>query len=179
DALFRFALIHTGRRDVAEDLVQETLLAAWRGRTGFRQSSGERTWLVGILKHKIQDHYRRDGRQADLASRLADGDDTDDVQRWFLEDGHWRARPARWGSDPLAQVELEAFWDMLSRCIDALPERLREGFIAREITALETAGICELLGVSENNLYVLLHRARLRIRDCVERHWFKREEASS
>ncbi|MGA7800241.1 MAG: sigma-70 family RNA polymerase sigma factor [Gammaproteobacteria bacterium] len=176
DALFRFALLRTSRRDIAEDLVQETLLAAWRSREGFRRASSERTWLVGILKNKIRDHYRAQGQQE---TRIADSDGEDDLHRWFDDTGHWRMRPARWGSDPLNQVELEAFWVVLSECIDALPERLREGFVARELSALESRDVCELLNISDNNLYVLLHRARMRIRECVENGWFKKGEHRS
>ncbi|HKJ07988.1 MAG TPA: sigma-70 family RNA polymerase sigma factor [Gammaproteobacteria bacterium] len=179
DALFRFALLRTSRRDIAEDLVQETLLAAWRSRDGFRRDASERTWLVGILKNKIRDHYRDQGKQENLATRVAEDDGQDDLDRWFDETGHWRVRPARWGSDPLTQVELEGFWLVLSECIDALPERLRDGFIARELSALTSREVCELLKISDNNLYVLLHRARLRIRECVENGWFKKEDHRS
>lgn len=172
DALFRFALLRTSQRDTAEDLVQETLLAAWRNQDGFKGTASERTWLVGILKNKIHDHYRRQGQRENLSTALREDEPEEDFSRWFDKTGHWRMRPARWGSDPLDQVELEAFWQVLSECIEALPERLRESFVARELTALQSREICDLLEISENNLYVLLHRARLRIRDCVENGWF-------
>lgn len=172
DALFRYALVRTGRRDVAEDLVQDTLLAAWRGRGGFRAASGERTWLFGIMKHKIDDHFRSVARCAGVQPPPGDETALDEEGLQFDENGSWRTRPGAWGGDPLGQVEVEQFWQELHRCVEALPERLREGFILRELSELESRQICEVLEVSENNLYVMLHRARLRLRACLEHAWF-------
>lgn len=177
DPLFRYALGRTGKRDVAEDLVQETLLAAWRGRDGFRAAADERTWLFGIMKHKIDDYFRRLARSGGVHPAPDEDTALDEEDVEFGEDGSWRMRPGRWGSDPLAEMEVDEFWAALNRCVESLPERLRESFLLRELGTLDSAGICGVLGVSENNLYVLLHRARLRLRTCLERHWFQREGA--
>lgn len=172
DALYRYALVRTGQRDVAEDLVQETLLAAWRGREGFRAASGERTWLFGIMKHKIDDHFRRTARTGGVLPAPDEDTAVDEESLEFGEDGSWRTRPGAWGGDPLGQAEAEQFWRELNRCLERLPVRLREGFVLRELSGLESRQICEVLEISENNLYVLLHRARLRVRSCLERSWF-------
>lgn len=172
DALFRYALVRTGRRDVAEDLIQETLLAAWRGRDGFRAAAGERTWLFGIMRHKIDDHFRRVARTGGVLPAPDEDTAVDEESIEFGEDGSWRMRPGAWGGDPLGQVEVDQFWQELNRCVGHLPERLREGFILRELSDLDNRQVCEILEISENNLYVSLHRARLHIRRCLEHGWF-------
>jgi RNA polymerase sigma-70 factor (TIGR02943 family) len=169
DYLFRFALSRLRRREAAEDLVQETFLAALRARERFAGASSERTWLVGILKRKIVDHLRRTGREQPAGDLAA-------VDRWadglFDERGHWRKKPGKWPADPSAALEKTEFWSIFSRCLGKLPERLANAFVLREVEELDSHEVCKVLGVSANNLWVMLHRARLGLWRCLEINWF-------
>lgn len=175
DTLYRYALRRTSRADIAEDLVQETLLAAWRGRNAFRGMSGERTWLMGILKHKVDDHFRSAYRHPVEDAGIegeGQGGSVEDV--CFDDRGHWRVKPQEWASEPLAALEAEGFWQVLLECLAKLPEHQRESFTLREIDGLDTEQLCKELSLSTTNIYVLLHRARLQMRRCLEVHWFGR-----
>jgi RNA polymerase sigma-70 factor (TIGR02943 family) len=170
DVLFRYALQRVRRRDVAEELVQETFLAALRARQGFAGQSSERTWLVGILRHKIVDHIR----QASKARSQRQGDaDEVSVDAFFKRDGHWKNRPSDWGSDPAALLEKQDFWDVFEKCFGGLPSGLADTFMLRELEQREPAEVCENLEISESNLWVRLHRARILLKECLEKHWFK------
>lgn len=173
DVLYRYALARTGRRDVAQDLVQETLLAAWQGQKNFLGDASERSWLVGICRHKIIDHFRQSARRdAALTDWPRDSGEQADC---FKPNGSWRHPPGVWDHGPLGTVEAEGFLQVLQQCMAGLPAAQRECFELRELaeTPAEDAG--RALGVSLNHLYVLLHRARLALRRCLEKHWFARE----
>jgi RNA polymerase sigma-70 factor (ECF subfamily) len=169
DALFRYAWSRLGRRDQAEDLVQETLLAALRARDDFRGVSSVRTWLLGILKRKLVDQYRK-GRAGD-AARDANAGRTPIEDRVFDTAGSFRQTPSRWGSpsDALERGELR---EILAQCLGRLPGRFAAAFTLREVEGLTSTQICEFLGMSPGNLRVLLHRARLSLRECLEQNWF-------
>lgn len=168
DALYRLARYRTGHEDVAEDLVQETLLAAWTARAGFQARASERAWLVGILKHKIDDYFRR--RPQTARARPEEDAGSEEVQ-FFDEAGEWRHSFASDGQPP-SGIEEPALWRTFSECVQALPEPLQEAFALSDLTDMPVAGICDTLSVSPNHLYVLLHRARLRLRLCLEAAWF-------
>ncbi len=170
DSLYRYAFRRTGRADVAQDLVQDALLAAWRSRDGYRGQASERNWLMGILKNKIVDHFRAAMRRMeDAATDLGAGDDIESLL--FDERGSWRTPPAEWGNQPLEATESGAFWGMLSQCLERVPSPQREAFLLRDVDGADAAESSHTLGVSANHLYVLLHRARLRIRQCLEHRW--------
>lgn len=171
DYLFRFAMLRVRDRAKAEDLVQETFLAALKGRDSFSGGSSEMTWLTGILKHKIFDLYRRQSREAPLpAGDLPDAEE----EGPFDARGHWAARPENWGGDPEELLSQGAFFEQLGKCIEALPPNQANAFTLREIDGADTKEICKVLGISETNLWVILHRARARLRDCLEANWFGR-----
>lgn len=178
DALYRYALLHVRDNTVAEDLVQEVLLAALKGADRFAGRSSERTWLTGILRHKIIDHIRKSSRQTlegDLDATLQS------VQSQFHKGGLWKLNPQKWGRRPDAALEEREFWDVLRRCLAALPPRMVAAFTAREVEGRESEEICQELGVSATNLWTLLYRARLGLRRCLESNWFRRaprDEAS-
>lgn len=172
NVLFCYALRQTSNRDVAEDLVQETLLAAWRGRHHFQGHATERSWLIGILKHKISDHYRRLARSRESLCENADALDT----RLFRHNGSWREAPSAWGRDPLDAAQSEAFMTALNHCLQGVPDNQRDAFLLRELGEMDASAVSQSMAISTNNLYVLLHRARLQLRRCLERTWFKREE---
>ena len=167
DHLYRFALFRLRDRSVAEDMVQETLLAALKSRDSFACISKERTWLIGILKHKIADHFRRNSR--DNWCQQADDDE------FFNNDGSWRveARPILWNVNPHSILERKNFEETLHVCLSQLPERLARVFILREIEGLSSDEICELLNITPSNLWVMLHRARLNLQRLIGLHWFR------
>ena len=167
DALYRFARARTGRDDLAEDLVQETLLAAWSGREQFAGRSTERTWLVGILRHKIDDYFR--GREPAVSSaHLAEGGSEE--TSFFDDQGEW-AHPYLSDAVP-CNAEEAGLWRAFAECVRALPAPLQEAFTLRELTDLPAEEVASTLSLSVAHLYVLLHRSRMRLRLCLEAAWF-------
>ena len=172
DYLFAYALGRVRDKTVAEDLVQETFLSGLRGISGFRGSSSLRTWLVSILKHKILDYYRdRYRRGVDASS--ADEEDETSFRREGDWRGHWEPRnaPRQWPVTEQTAVEEAELRQILDECVSKLPQRLRLVFTMREIDEMGTVEICKVLDISTTNLWVMLHRARLKLRRCVEFHW--------
>lgn len=175
DLLFRFALVRVRRREVAEDLVQEALLAAWQSRHRFEGRSSQKTWLLQILRHKIVDYLRKASR----AIEVADGDDLARLAEQQFASGsagltHWarNVAPRGWGQ-PAQSLENEEFWSTVHDCSERLPERAGRAFVLRDVDGLETEEICQLLGIKQSHLFVLLHRARLALRRCLELNWFR------
>jgi len=172
DFLYRFALSRIKDPAVAEDLVQETFLAALRGRENFKGHSAGRTWLVAILKHKIVDYIRKKIREpsSDKIEVLTDQTDPD-----FNEQGEWQLRPSRWAVNPGRIYEQKEFLDVLYRCLAGVPERLAEAFMMREIDGLSTAEVCKALDITATNSWVMLYRARMSLRRCLEDSWLGAE----
>jgi len=168
DILFRYALRRVQRRDVAEDLVQETFLAALRARERFEARALERTWLLGILRHKIVDYIRRVSRERPLENELSPDDVSED---FFDEKGMWTVKPSRWYGDPLEVLQEKEFWDKLTGCLAELPNRMAHAFALRELEEQDVEEVSQALGVTSNNLGVLLYRARQRLRHCLELKW--------
>ncbi|MBI3606893.1 MAG: sigma-70 family RNA polymerase sigma factor [Nitrospirae bacterium] len=169
DALFRFAMLRVGDRNLAEELVQETYLAAWQAKDRYAGQSSERTWLVGILKHKVADSRRRD-RARPAADSLESDEDADDL---FDERGRWKYPPGDWGDSPAAFAENQEFWSVFSRCFEQLPGRLRLAFALKEDEGLDGETIRKVVGVATtNHVWVILYRARQALRRCLEVHWF-------
>lgn len=173
DYLFRYAWARLRQAEAAEDVVQETLLAAFAGRERFAGASSERTWLVGILKRKIVDLLRRKSREQPIGDFAAEDRWTDSI---FDERGGWKMKPGQWPSDPSVSLQKREFWSVLSRCLSKLPERLASAFTLRVIEELDRHAVCEVLDVSANNLGVMLHRARLRLSRCLKINWFDNEK---
>lgn len=171
DALYRFALARVGNQRVAEDLVQETFLAALRAAERFEQQSSERTWLISILRRRVADHFRRRARQPEELNEALERA----VAGRFTAAGKWRAAPASWGADPAESAVRSEFWDVLAECLSALPASAASALALRELSGLGADEVCKELGVTPTNLWSLLHRARLRLRDCLERKWFKKD----
>ena len=170
--LMRYAMLQLRDRTAAEDAVQETLLAALKGRAAFDNRSSVRTWLTGILKHKIIDHLRRQARERALGDPEDEADPQSDiVSASFEEDGHWRQFPADWGA-PDRSLESKQFWAVFEMCVQVMPERTARVFVMREVLELSTEEICKELGITATNCWVMLHRARLSLRACLETKWF-------
>jgi RNA polymerase sigma-70 factor (ECF subfamily) len=165
--LLRYARLQLRDPHAAEDVVQETLLAALSGRSGFAGRSNLRTWLTGILKHKIVDAIRRLSRESPLAGEEEDAD----FEALFDQRGHWSEMPAAWpGAD--SALEQKEFLIALEQCLACLPAKTAQAFMMREHLGLETAEICKELGVTPTHCWVLLYRARVALRRCLETNWF-------
>lgn len=173
--LLSFARLHLRDNALAEDAVQEAMMAAIEKDASFAGRSGYETWVFGILKYKILDVMRHQKRQGRLQP-LEDESDDDAIDRQFQENGRWQhdARPASWG-EPDRLFESERFWQVFDACMIALPDSAARVFSLRELMGLSTEEICRELEIRENNCWVILHRARLRLRACLEQGWLKEE----
>ena len=167
DALYRFALRRVGSADVAEDLVQETFVAALRSADRFEGRSQVRTWLTSILRNKITDHMRKLGRERKHAER-----DRAEQEPAVFKNGKWLIGLQSWNSESMTKTESQEFWTMLNQCAEKLPEKLRAAFRMRDVEQLAMQDICETLDITSSNLSVRLHRARVLLRECVDRNWF-------
>jgi len=174
DFLFRFALMRLRDPQKAEDAVQETFLAALKGGQKFAGRSSEKSWLAGILKNKIIDYFRKASRETSFTDLQFYSDEESDR---FVTDGvgagGWihELGPQEW---PKAGEDLdnELFWRTYRDCASKLPKNVAAVFNFRELDGMESREICELLSISESNLWVMLHRARMALRRCLEMNWF-------
>jgi len=169
--LLRVAQLQLRDRESAEDVVQETLVAALAGQKGFTARSSIKTWLTGILKHKIVDAIRRRQRDPVLESSFPEEIDLEEFDGLFRDNGAWDASPADWG-DPASAFGRSEFLAVLERCLEKLPPNTGRVFVMREIMELESHEICKELGITANNLWVILYRARMALRQCLEQNWF-------
>lgn len=170
DALYRYALSRLRDEHKAEEVVQETLLAALQARERFTGGASVRTWLIGILKHKILDQFRRESREVSLGDPETSGDDGDIVERSFSGDGHWTMRIADWGN-PEKALEDGQFWAVLEYCLEHMPERQARLFLMRELQEESTETICAHFNITPANLWAIFYRARLSLRNCLESHF--------
>ena len=173
DVLYRYALARVREAAVAEDLVQETFVAALKAQDRFTGQSAERTWLTGILKHKLIDYYRKNAREVpfDPLEPLPPA-----LAAQFDANGHWQAAtgfgPQDWGPDAAGAAANQEFWEIVDSCLGKLPPRAAQAFALRELEDLPGEEICQVLQVTATNLWVLLHRARMQLRRCLELNWF-------
>ncbi|MEK7301692.1 MAG: sigma-70 family RNA polymerase sigma factor, partial [Pseudomonadota bacterium] len=142
DYLFSYALLRVKDTHVAEDLVQETLLAAVTARNTFSNQSTVRTWLTGILKHKLIDHFRRQGREIAIADLIDDQDDEDSLERFFKANGDWAEMPKAF-PNPEWAFQQQQFWDVFQNCLSGLKPRQAEVFLAKEIHGMSNEEICK------------------------------------
>jgi RNA polymerase sigma-70 factor, ECF subfamily len=174
DLLFGFAMVRVRDRGVAQELVQDTFLAALQASQSFAGRSNEKAWLFGILRHKMVDHFRRKSREIEVAD-LEPGNPEE--EGFFHTSGPgkdgWirQVAPQSWDAPDESLVSKE-FQAAFSGCISQLPERTAQVFLLREVDGVSSEEICKDLSVSANNLWVMLHRARIALRRCLEVHWF-------
>lgn len=172
--LLRFARLQLRNDTWAEDVVSETLLAALSKPQSFGNRSQLKTWLVGILKHKVLDLLRQRSREISL-DRHDDGDSDGSEELdalTFSADGHFAQQPTSWGN-PEQDLNSRQFMAVLEACTDKLPPTMGRVFLMREWLELSVEEICKELNLTSTNLYVQLHRARLRLRECLEFNWFQ------
>jgi RNA polymerase sigma-70 factor, ECF subfamily len=169
--LLRVAVLQLRDTDLAEDVVQDTLLAALQGEAGFSGRSSLKTWLTGILKHKIVDAIRKKAREP-ARSTLDEESRIDDFDALFDETGHWESPPSSDWGDPEVQLARAQFFDIVEFCLDKLPPNTARVFMMREVMELDASEICKELSITSTNLWVILYRARVALRLCLEQHWF-------
>lgn len=176
DYLLRFARLQLRNDAWAEDAVSETLLAALSKPQSFENRSQLKTWLVGILKHKVIDLLRQ--RQREVVLETDEGDGSEELDALvFKADGHYAAQPSDWGN-PEQDLNSRQFFQVLEACTDKLPAAMGRVFLMREWLELSSEEICKELKLTPTNLYVQLHRARLRLRECLELNWFGNRSAA-
>ncbi|MEW5701832.1 MAG: sigma-70 family RNA polymerase sigma factor [Candidatus Zixiibacteriota bacterium] len=175
DILYRFALARVKDRSAAEDLVQETFLAALQARSQFSGLSDEQTWLISILKHKVFDYFRRTSKEAISDTDLDSWTEDPDFRTGSLLPGSWKTgrHPADWAVDPDSTLEAKELRGLLKKCLDDLPSSLFRAFTLREVEEMPPEKVCNVLGVSTTNLRVMMYRARKSLRRCLEIHWLE------
>ena len=169
--LLRFAQLQLRNDSMAEDVVSETLLAILEKPDNFEGRSTLRTYATGILKFKIIDVLRKRGREVHIEP-LADQSIDDALDALFIADGHWQEAPQAW-HQPERALEQNQFFEVLQTCVDRLPAKMGRVFMMREWLEKEMEDICEELGITANNCGVMLFRARMQLRECLDRNWFQ------
>lgn len=173
DILYRYAYVRLKDHAIAQDIVQETFLAAMKARERYQGRSSERSWLMGILRHKLIDYLRKAAREVKI----------DDVEHEGFEDSllfkeagipHWR--PPNWQFNPRKVFEQKEFWDVFSHCLSKLDKRMNMAFTMKELEDLSTDEVCKALGVEPTYLWVILYRARNNLKDCLEKNWLKKNK---
>lgn len=170
DYLYNFAITRIYDKELAHDLVQETFLSAVRAKDGFLGKSSEKTWLTSILKRKIIDHYRKNSRNKE--DKLLDRDDF--FQREGILRGHWEDEhlPNNWKHKDVEVLEDSEFYKVLQTCLTRLPQKMAATFVMKELEDMSTEEVCKELDVTPSNLWVMMHRAKLQLRECIEKKWF-------
>lgn len=177
--MMKFATQQLGDSSLADDAVQEALTGALRNQRSFGNRSAVKTWVFGILKYKIIDLLRQSSRTVAVSELVAQEDEAEAFDQLFTGRGGWQAqaRPSRW-AEPEAAAQDADFWEVFETCLENLPGQQGRVFMMREFVDMESQEICDTLGISLNNLNVLLYRARCRLRQCLERGWFAEEALS-
>jgi RNA polymerase sigma-70 factor (ECF subfamily) len=175
-SLLRFAMLQLRNDTLAEDAVQEALLAVLEKPDNFAGQSSLRTYVTGILKFKIIDCLRASGKEKQLIVE-DDESEADLIDSLFKADGHTVDRPRDWGN-PDATLEQKDFFRVLEICLEKLPAKTARVFMMREWLELDTEEICKELELSTSNVWVVLYRARLRLRECLDLNWFGRQHAA-
>lgn len=165
----------TGKTALAEDLVQETFLAGLKAMNSFKAQSSERTWLFAILKFKIADHYRKASTKYEISNQTFSFEDSSYIDEYFTENGDWKenSAPHSWGTDHLTSIENKELANVLNFCIDKLPDNQKKLILLKIVEEEETEKICKELHVTHTNYWVIIHRAKLQLRACLEKNWLK------
>lgn len=169
--LLKIARLQLRNDTWAEDVVSETMIAALEGERDFAGRSQLKTWVVGILKHKIIDHFRSHGREVSVEARM-EASEAESFDELFSDSGHFRQRPLPGWGDPQDALSQDQFMEVLQACVDRLPANLGRIFMLREWMELDTEQVCKEMGITSTNAFVMLYRARMRLRECLEANWF-------
>ena len=171
--MLQFATMQLGDSHQAEDAVQEALIGALKNAASFGGRAALKTWVFAILKNKIADTLRLKQRSVNVSSLQRDGDEDEDFSELFDSKGFWQPdeRPVAWGS-PEATLREGQFWKVFEACLEHLPPKQARVFMMREFIELDADEICAEVNLTTSNLHVLLHRSRLRLRECIENKWY-------
>jgi len=174
--MLKFATLQLQDHSLVEDAVQEAFIGALKNQQTFGRRSAFKTWVFAILKHKIIDVIRNNQRLVPSSSVQNDDDDQPDLEVWdqqFDDRGYWHLseRPTAW-QQPSESASNDQFWEVFEACLEGLPGQYSRAYMMREFVDLSTAEICQQLGISENSLNVLLYRARVKLRNCLQNNWF-------
>ncbi len=169
DLMYRYTLVRVKDPNSAEEIVQMTFFSALKSQGSFAGKSSEKSWLFGILKHKILDHFREFAKSRNMD--LLDEDGSDPLDNQFDSSGHWKKMPIRWSEDPEKAAENSQLAKALSQCIDGLSEKFRSIFVLKEIDGLSSEVICNEFNIKPTNLWVILHRTRSQLKKCLESNW--------
>jgi len=171
DYLFSNALMKVGDKESAEDIVQETFLSAFKSRDSYKGLSSEKTWLTSILKRKIVDYYRKKFPSTEVLTEKAD--------THFFENGgelmgHWNPKfyPKEWSIETNDSLNNKEFFNILNQCIGKMPANLASVFVSKFMEENNSETICKDFSITPSNYWVIIHRAKLLIRDCLEKNWF-------
>ena len=170
-ALYLFACSRVDKKETAEDLVQDTLLAGLSARIRFQGKSSEKTWLTAILKNKIFQIYRKGKKEWTQSELCNDSDNLDFMDKLFDSENHWHTNPKDFGPDE--KIENEELGIIINRCIDKLSKPFRRLFIMKEIDGVSSEEVCRELGLTHSNLWVSMHRTRTQLRICMEKNYLK------
>ena len=173
--MLRFANLQLNDQHLAEDAVQDALMGAMKNASSFKRSSSLKTWVFAILKNKIADVLRQRMRHHEARQLLGSDQESEDLDELFTSRGFWQAdeHPVHWqGGD--AALENQQFWQVFETCLEHLPAQRARVFMMREFIEMDAPEVCAAAGISSANLHVILYRARLRLRECLENHWFSR-----
>lgn len=175
--MIKFATLQLSNSHAAEDAVQEALMGALKNAGSFAGRAALKTWVFAILRNKIADTLRQKMRTVNASSLLREDDEGEDFSELFDHRGHWQAdeRPATWGN-PHNALHQNQFWKVFEACLEGLPGNQARVFMMKEFVELETHEICTTVGITTSNLNVMLHRSRLRLRECLENNWFLKGE---
>ncbi len=177
DYLYSIALLKTNNKEVAEDLVQDTFLSAIKASQNFRGDSSEKTWLTSILKNKIIDFYRKKDVLKNYDSYVDETESSFDAaffQTDNLSSAHWKkdAIPASWSENADLKINENEFYSVVKLCVEKLPTKLLPIFTAKFIDDEDSEKICKDYNISSSNYWVIIHRAKLLMRSCLEKNWF-------
>ncbi len=173
DYLYSLAFIKVNNKETAEDLVQETFLSAFKAKDNFKQGSSEKTWLTAILKNKIIDHYRKKDVLKEVDGYISATERGFDEHFFNESDGHWLvdAGPRDWNELADAKVNHHEFNKIIQYCIQKMPAKLVPVFVAKFLDEAEAEIICKEFNITSSNYWVILHRAKVLIRSCLEKNW--------
>lgn len=168
DALYGYTLARVSDSGLAEDIVQETFLSAWKARDSYKGEASEKSWLFAICRNKIIDHYRKKAR--DIVQPMTEKDHS---ENYFDEAEHWSKNdsPAEWGIDYQQKIDNKEFYSVLDNCKKKLQHLQQSVFVMKYMEELDAAEICKALGITASNYWVLIHRAKLQLRSCLEKNW--------
>ena len=174
DEFFRFAMSRTKNREVAEDLVQDTFLAGLNALEGFRRDCSEKSWLYNILRNKIIDHFRKKvNSELKMTGTGYDNNEENFLQRYFDHNEHWKENimPGSLEINAHSKLEQEEFMQFLMLCLSLLPLMWSKVFSLKNIEEYSSDEICKELDITPSNLWTIVHRSKLQLRECLEKRW--------